>query len=74
MGARGHNTIYRDLIYSGQGVRGEKTNSKRFDITWVGGQNTIDRGWLDIPWVGWSISSRANVGKIYIYVHHEKYV
>ena len=33
------------------------------------GQNTIDRGWLDIPWVGGSISSRANVRKIYIYVH-----
>ena len=38
------------------------------------GQNTIDRGWLDIPWVGGSISSRANVGKIYINVHHEKNV
>jgi hypothetical protein len=36
-GCKGHNTIYRDLTYSGQGVRGEKTNSKGFDITWVGG-------------------------------------
>jgi hypothetical protein len=41
-------------------------------ITWVGGQHTIDRRWLDIPWVGGSISSRANVGKIYMYGHHEK--
>jgi hypothetical protein len=38
------------------------------------GQNTIDRGWLDIPWVGGSISSRANVGKIFINVHQEKNV
>jgi hypothetical protein len=56
----------------GKGGRREKTISKGFDITWEGGQNTKDRGWLDIPWVGGSISSRANVGKIYIYVHHEK--
>jgi hypothetical protein len=72
MGARGHNTIYRDLIYNGQRDRGVKTIGKGFDITWVGGQNTIDRGWLDIPWVEGSISSRTIVGKIYIYVHHEK--
>ena len=56
----------------GKGGEGVKTIGKGFDITWVGGQNTIDRGWLDIPWVEGSISSRAIVGKIYIYVHHEK--
>ena len=56
----------------GKGGRREKTISKGFDITWEGGQNTKDRGWLDIPWGGGSISSRANVDKIYIYVHHEK--
>ena len=37
MGARGHNTIYRDLIYNGQRERGVKTIGKGFDITWVGG-------------------------------------
>ena len=52
MGTRGHNTIYRDLIYNGQRERGVKTIGKGFDITWVGGQHTIDRRWLDIPWVG----------------------
>ena len=74
MGARGNNTIYRDLIHNGQkGMGRAKAISKGFDITWVGGQNTIDREWLDIPRVGGgSISTRANVGKIYIYVHHEK--
>ena len=56
----------------GKGGEGVNTIGKGFDITWVGGQNTIDRGWLDIPWVEGSISSRAIVGKIYIYVHHEK--
>jgi hypothetical protein len=56
----------------GKGGEGVKTIGKGFDITWVGGQNTIDRGWLDIPWVEGSISSRAIVSKIYIYVHHEK--
>jgi hypothetical protein len=73
MGARDYNTIYRDLIYNEQkGRRRAKAINKGFDITWVGGQHTIDRRWLDIPWVGGSISSRANVGKIYMYVHHEK--
>lgn len=73
MGARDHNTIYRDLICNGQRGRGYKNNWQ-----WVrysmgrGSHNTIDRGWLDIPWVEGSISSRANVGKIYMYVHHEK--
>ena len=36
MGARGHNNIYRDLIYNGQRGGGEKTISKGLDITWVG--------------------------------------
>jgi hypothetical protein len=73
MGAKGHNTIYRDLKNNGQRARGaKKTIGKRFDITWVEGQNTIDSGWCDIPWVEGSISSRTNVGKIYMYVHHKK--
>jgi hypothetical protein len=37
-----------------------------------GSQNTIDREWLDIPWVEGLISSRAIVDNIDIYVHHEK--
>jgi hypothetical protein len=58
MGARGYNTIYRDLIYNGQkGMGRAKAISKGFDITWVGGQNTIDREWLDIPRVGVNIYS-----------------
>ena len=66
-GAWGHNTIYRDLIYNGQRGEGrKKTIGKKFDITWVVGQNTIDRGWFDIPLVEGSISSRANVGKLYL--------
>ena len=56
----------------GKGGEGAKTIGKGFDITLVGGQNTIDRGWLEIPWVEGSISFRAIVSKIYIYVHHEK--
>ena len=56
----------------GKGGGGKKTIGKGFHITWAGGQNTIDRGWINIPWVEGSISSRANVGKIYMYVHHEK--
>jgi hypothetical protein len=48
MGARNYNTIYRDLIYNGQeGRRRAKAINKGFDITWVGGQHTIDRRWLD---------------------------
>jgi hypothetical protein len=35
MGARGHNNIYRDLIYNGQ-MGGVKTISKGLDISWVG--------------------------------------
>jgi hypothetical protein len=35
MGARGHNNIYRDLIYNGQ-RGGEITISKGLEITWVG--------------------------------------
>ena len=41
------------MIYNGQkGMGRAKAISKGFDITWVGGQNTIDREWLDIPRVG----------------------
>jgi hypothetical protein len=41
---------YRDLIYNGQKRRRRaKAINKGFDITWVGGQHTIDRRWLDIP-------------------------
>ena len=73
MDARDHNTIYRDLICNGQ--RGRRYNNNwqgvRYNVG-RGSQNTIARGWLDIPWVEGLISSRAIVGNIDIYVHHEK--
>ena len=44
MGARGYNTIYRDLIYNGQkGMGRAKAISKGFDITWVGGQYLLEQ-------------------------------
>ena len=58
MGSRGHNTIYRDLIYNGQRGRGrKKTIDKGFDIAWVGGQETIDRSGLNTMGRGVNIFS-----------------
>ena len=53
MGAMDYNTIYRDLIYNGpKGRRRAKAINNGFDITWVGGQHTMDRRELDMPRVG----------------------